>query len=244
MQEIIIFIVGLLAGFLGATVGGGGMVAVPALLFMGFSPQSAIAINKVGDIGAFISAIAQYWKSKKIDWGMAIPLAIIVTIGSVIGTQIMVRMDTEFLEVFIGIMILAFLPFFFFGKNIGVKQTHPSKTKKTIGMILYGLLAIEGAIVGAGGATVILLLMMYFFGYKIIEGYATNTPAELFSAVVPAVIYGFYGFIPLWPAVIIFLGMLIGGFIGARTAIKKGNVWVKNLFTVVIILSVVKILFF
>lgn len=244
MQEIVIFIVGLIAGFLGATVGGGGMVAVPALLFMGFSPQSAIAINKVGDIGAFVSAIAQYWKSKKIDWSMAVPLAVIVIIGSVIGTQIMVRMDTEFLEIFIGIMILAFLPFFFFGKNIGIKQTNPSKTKKTIGMILYGLLAIEGAIVGAGGATVILLLMMYFFGYRIIEGYATNTPAELFSAIVPAIIYGFYGFIPLWPAVIIFLGMLIGGFIGARTAIKKGNIWVKNLFTLVIVLSVIKILFF
>lgn len=236
--------VGLIAGFLGATVGGGGMVAVPALMLMGFSPQSAIALNKVGDIGAFISAIAEYWKSKKIDWGMAIPLALIVIIGSIIGTQIMVRLETDFLEIFIGIMILAFLPFFFFGKNIGIHQTHPSKTRKAMGMFLYALLAVEGAIVGAGGATVILMVMMYFFGYKIIEGYATNTPAELFSALVPAIIYGFYGFIPLWPAVIIFIGMLIGGFVGAKTALKKGNVWVKNLFTAVIVLSVLKILFF
>ncbi len=244
MQEIIIFIVGLLAGFLGATVGGGGMIAVPALLFMGFSPQSAIAINKVGDVGAFLSAITQYWKSKKIDWQMAIPLAIIVIIGSIIGTQVMTRMDSDLLEVFIGVMILVFLPFFFFGKNIGIHQTHPSRNKKTVGMILYGLLAIEGAIVGAGGATAILMIMMYFFGYKIIEGYATNTPAELFSALVPAIIYAFYGFIPLLPALIIFFGMLIGGFIGVNTALKKGNVWVKNLFTVVIVLSVIKILFF
>ena len=244
MQEIFIFITGLVAGFLGATVGGGGMVAVPALMFLGFSPQSAVAINKVGDIGAFISATAQYWKSKKIDWEMAIPLVIIVIIGSILGTQIMVRLETDFLEVFIGVMILIFLPFFFFGKNIGLKQTNPSKTKKVIGMLFYALLAIEGAIVGAGGATVILLVMMYFFGYEIIRGYATNTPAELFSALVPAVIYAFYGFIPLWPAVIIFGGMLIGGFVGAKTAIEKGNLWVKNLFTLVIILLVIKVLFF
>lgn len=244
MQEIIIFIAGLVAGFLGATVGGGGMVAVPALLFMGFSPQSAVAINKVGDIGAFLSAITQYWKSKKIDWNMAVPLAIIVIIGSIIGAQIMVRLETQFLEIFIGIMILVFLPFLVFGKNIGIAQTHPSRTKKTIGLILYGLLAVEGAIVGAGGATAILFVMMYFFGYRIIEGYATNTPAELFSAVVPAFIYAFHGLIPFLPAAIIFLGMLIGGYAGAHTALKKGNAWVKNLFAMVILLSVFKILFF
>lgn len=244
MQEIIIFIVGLLAGFLGATVGGGGMIAVPALLLLGFTPQSAIAINKVGDVGAFISAITQYWKSKQIDWAMATPLAIIVIIGSIIGTQIMVRLDTDFLQILIGVMIAVFLPFFFFNRSTGLTQTTPSKTKRTIGFILYGLMAIEGAIVGAGGATVILLIMMYFFGYKIIQGYATNTPAEFFSALVPAAIYAFYGYIPVLPALVIFLGMLLGGFVGAKTAIKKGNVWVKNLFVAAVILSLVKVLFF
>jgi uncharacterized membrane protein YfcA len=244
MQEIIIFVVGLAGGFLGATVGGGGMVAVPAFLLLGFSPQSAVALNKVGDIGAFIAAAGQYWKSKKIDWKMAIPLTIITTISSIIGAEIMVSLPTYFLKIFIGIMILIFLPFFLFSKNLGLKQTNPSKTRKTIGLILYVLLGIEGAIVGAGGGTVLLLLMMYFFGYKIIRGYATNTPAEIFSALVPAIIYSLHGFTPLLPSVIIFVGMLIGGFIGAHTALKKGNVWVKDLFTVVIILSVIKILFF
>ena len=244
MQEIIIFIVGLIAGFLGATVGGGGMVSVPALLLLGFSPQSAVAINQVGDIGAFISATGQYWRSKKIDWTVAIPLVGITTICSVLGAEIMVRMQTHFLQTFIGITILVFLPFFLFNKNIGLKQRRTSKTKKTIGFTLYALLAIQGAIVGAGGATVILLIMMYFFGYEIIRGYATNTPAEFFSALIPAIIYGFYGFIKLWPSIIIFVGMLIGGFIGAHIALQKGSKWVKGLFTLVIIASVIKILFF
>lgn len=244
MQEIIIFAVGLVAGFLGATVGGGGMVAVPALLLLGFSPQSAVAINKVGDIGAFLSAATQYWKSKKIDWKMAIPLAIVTIIGSLTGALIMVRLETEFLQVLIGVMILLFLPFFFFSKNIGIEERSPSRTRIIIGFILYTLLVVEGAIVGAGGATLILLIMMYFFGYKIIRGYATNVPAEIFSALVPAIVYAFYGFIDPIPALAIFLGMLIGGYVGAHTAIKKGNVWIKNLFTVVILVSVVKILFF
>lgn len=244
MQELIIFVIGLASGFLGATVGGGGMISIPTLLFLGFSPQSAIAVNKVGDVGAFISAASQYWKSRKINWKMAIPLAGIVIIGSIIGSQIMVRLDTALLEKSIGIIILIFLPFFFFNKNVGLRQKEITNNKKIIGIILYSLMAIEGAIIGAGGATVVLFIMMYFFGYEIIKGYATNTPAELFSALIPAVIYSFYGFIELVPAIVIFFGMLIGGFLGANTAIRKGNNWIKNLFTVVIILLTVRILFF
>lgn len=244
MHEIIIFVLGLAAGFLGATVGGGGMISVPGFLLLGFSPQAAVAINQVGDIGAFISATAKYWKSKKIDWKLAIPLATIAIIGSTIGAQIMVGLDADFLRVFIGAMILVFLPFFLFSKDLGLKREHTSKTKKAIGLLLYSLVVIEGAIVPAGGATIILLILMYFFGYEIIQGYATNTPAELFSSLVPAIIYGFHGFIQLWPAAILFFGMLIGGFVGAHTALEKGNRWVRNLFTLVIVASIVKILFF
>jgi uncharacterized membrane protein YfcA len=244
MHEIVIFIVGLAAGFLGATVGGGGMIAIPVLLFLGFSPQSAVAMNAIGDTGAFISAAGEYWKSKKIDWKMAIPLAIIATAGSIIGTLILVRMETGFLETFIGIMILLFLPFIFFGKNIGLRRTNPSKVRRAIGFTLYSLLLVVGTIGGAGGSTVALIIMMYFFGYEIIQGYATNTPADLLASIISAIICWFYGFVVLLPALIIFVGMLIGGFVGANTAIEKGNRWTKKLFTLVVIALVIKILFF
>lgn len=244
MTEFLIFIIGIVAGFLGATVGGGGMVSIPILILLGFTPQSAIALNKVGDVGAFMAAIQKYWQSKLIDWKMALPLAGITIMGSIIGTQVMIRLETDTLEKLIGIMILIFLPFFFFNKSMGLKEVKTSRTRKIIGFILYSLLAIEGAIVGAGGATVILMLMMYCFGYKIIEGYATNVPAEIFSALVPAIIYSFYGFVQVVPAMIIFCGMLLGGFLGAHLAVKKGNMWVKGLFSIVILMSVLKIMYF
>lgn len=88
MQEGLIFIIGLVAGFLGSTVGGGGLLSIPVLILFGFTPQASIALNKVGDIGTFISAVSRYWKSQKIDWGMAGKIAVIYIIGSLIGTQI------------------------------------------------------------------------------------------------------------------------------------------------------------
>ena len=85
MEELLIFIIGIISGFLGATVGSGGMVSIPALLFIGLPPHIALATNKIGDTGIYLSAIKQYWKSKHIDWKIAKQLIIIACFGSAIG---------------------------------------------------------------------------------------------------------------------------------------------------------------
>ncbi|HBK34896.1 TPA: hypothetical protein DDZ01_02785 [Candidatus Uhrbacteria bacterium] len=244
MQEILIFITGLMAGFLGSTVGGGGFLSIPILVLLGFTPQASIALNKIGDIGTFISAVSRYWKSQKIDWGMAGKIAIIYIIGSFVGTQIMVGLSSHTLNIFIAISILLAAPFLFVNKKMGLVVTKVSKIKKAIGFVILAFLSIIGAIVGAGGAVLSTMVMMVFFGYEIIDGHATTTPSKFFSALIPSIVYFSYGFVEIIPAIVIFVGMLIGGFLGARTAILEGNRWIKTLFTVVVIALVIKLLFF
>ena len=244
MQEILIFITGLMAGFLGSTVGGGGFLSIPILVLLGFTPQASIALNKIGDIGTFISAVSRYWKSQKIDWGMAGKIAIIYIIGSFVGTQIMVGLSSHTLNIFIAISILLAAPFLFVNKKMGLVVTKVSKIKKAIGFVILAFLSIIGAIVGAGGAVLSTMVMMVFFGYEIIDGHGTTTPSKFFSALIPSIVYFSYGFVEIIPAIVIFVGMLIGGFLGARTAILEGNRWIKTLFTVVVIALVIKLLFF
>ncbi|OGL93636.1 hypothetical protein A2239_04410 [Candidatus Uhrbacteria bacterium RIFOXYA2_FULL_40_9] len=233
-----------MAGFLGSTVGGGGFLSIPILVLLGFTPQASIALNKIGDIGTFISAVSRYWKSQKIDWGMAGKIAIIYIIGSFVGTQIMVGLSSHTLNIFIAISILLAAPFLFVNKKMGLVVTKVSKIKKAIGFVILAFLSIIGAIVGAGGAVLSTMVMMVFFGYEIIDGHATTTPSKFFSALIPSIVYFSYGFVEIIPAIVIFVGMLIGGFLGARTAILEGNRWIKTLFTVVVIALVIKLLFF
>lgn len=241
MNEIFIFFIGLFSGFLGSTVGGGGIFSIPALIFLGYSPQSAIALNKVGDVGTFISAIQRYWQSKRIDWNLAIVITAIYAVGSVMGTQVMVNVNTQTLEILIFISVLLALPLSFLKKDLGLKNLKTNFAKKSIGFITLFALSIIGAVVGAGGAILSTLVMMYFFGYKIIDGHATTTPSKFFSASIPSLIYYSYGFIELIPGVLIFTGMLIGGYVGAKTAIKTGNRRIKALFTAVMLIFIIKL---
>ncbi|MEO8684784.1 MAG: TSUP family transporter, partial [Devosia sp.] len=89
--------VGLLAGFVDAVAGGGGLIGIPALLFVGLPPVSALATNKVQGACGTAMAVVTYWRRGFIDI-RALALAAGLTLcGSVIGALIVKRLDISIL---------------------------------------------------------------------------------------------------------------------------------------------------
>ena len=54
---------GVAAGFLGAVTGGGGILSIPALLFLGLPIDTAIATNRLAAFGIITAAIPRYQKA-------------------------------------------------------------------------------------------------------------------------------------------------------------------------------------
>lgn len=65
MDIALLFFVGTIAGFFGSTVGGGSLLSIPFLIFLGLPPQVAIATDRFGGLGQATTALFKFWKSKK-----------------------------------------------------------------------------------------------------------------------------------------------------------------------------------
>lgn len=62
---MILVVFGFLAAFIDSVVGGGGLIALPALLLTGLPPAAAVPTNKLaGTIGSFTSTIMFYRSGK------------------------------------------------------------------------------------------------------------------------------------------------------------------------------------
>ena len=85
---------------------------------------------------------------------------------------------------------------------------------------------------------------MYFFGVTIIESNATHRIPWLIGTIIALSVFMYNGIVNYSSGIALCLGMAIGGYLGAHTAVKKGNQWVKAFFTVIVIISAIKILFF
>jgi len=248
MSEIItlfsVFLTGILASIFGTLVGGGTMLSLPFLMIIGLPPQVAIATERLGGMGQSISSFLKFQKSKKIVWEYVFGLTAISLVSSVIGANILIKTSPVILRNMVGGTILVLLPLFFLKRNLGVQHTTESKKKIIIGSIVYFLIQILATFSGGGTGILAAYILMYCFGLTIIEATATKTVPWFFLSISSLVIFAIKGIIDYKVGIVMLAGMVIGGDIGARIAIEKGNIWLKRLFVLFVFISVVKLLFF
>jgi uncharacterized membrane protein YfcA len=238
---IAIFIAGIISGFIGAVSGGGGIISISLLLALGIPPQITLASNKFGGIGLSMGALYKYIKEKKIIWKYVVGLTVAGILGSLIGSKILIDSNQNFLKIFTIVMLLLLVPTVFMKRNFGTMHLETSKSKKILGYFLYFLISIIASFFGGFGMFLI-VIVVYFLGLPFIEGNATELVSYTAFSIVSTIIFMINGLVNYYIGILLFIGMTIGGYIGAHTAIKKGNNWVKAFFVVMLMASIIKVL--
>ena len=239
---IAIFFIGVLGSFIGAMAGSGGLISIPFLILAGLPPQVAIATHKFGSAGLKLGALTRFWRTPNINWQYFIPFSIIGFCAAIVGTQILIAIDKALLQDIVAILLLAVLPVLFLNKDTGVMHRTTSVLRKMLGYIFYFLAQVFGAFFGGGAATIVFYILMTFFGLTIIEASATTMLPSLIMTLTSLLMFAAYGILDYPVGIVLFCGMLVGGWLGAHTAIKVGSLWVKLLFVVLVVVSAIKLL--
>jgi uncharacterized protein len=238
-----IFIIGFIARLLSNVAGGGaGLIEIPLLLFLGVPPKMTVATRKFAAIGGHAIAAYHFSKAKVTHWKIALTLASIALVAAVIGTNIVVTLHPAFVKKGMAVMMLIALPFMFLNTSFGMKRKVVSTFKKVKGYIFNFIIFMFDAMLGIGGI-VSSVSIIFCMGLTYLEVTAIRRITGGTLAIVATIVFMYHGLIDWEIAVILLLGNLLGGHIGAKIAIKKGNSLVKVFFTIFVIASVIKILF-
>jgi len=240
----LVLLIGLVTGFFDSVIGAGGLISVPSLIFLGLPPQVAIATDRFGLLGQTFASLARFWKTKKIVWKYVPVFAVISLVGSLIGANMLLDTNPKILESIVGVLLFILLPLIFLRKDIGIKRVKMSPTKKIIGFILYFFIMTFGAFFGQGTGPMIFYALTFFLGFTMLEVLATNIIPWFVLSISSLIIFAFNGIIDYRIGIILLIGMAAGGYIGAHVALKKGDVWVKRLFVLFVIVLGIKLLFF
>lgn len=246
MPEIItlllVLFVGITAGFFDSVIGAGGLISIPSLIFLGLPPQIAIATDRFGTIGQTLTALFKFWKARKIVWKYVPILTIIALAGSLIGANILLNINPKILESVVGILILILLPLIFLKRDIGIKQVKTNKSKNIIGLAIYFFIMIFGGFFGQGTGPMIFYVLTFFLGFTMIEVLATGIIPWFVLSISSLVIFALNGIIDYEIGIVLLISMALGGYIGAHMALKKGDLWVKRLFVLFVIIFGMKLL--
>ena len=92
---VVLFFVAMLAGFIDALAGGGGLLTVPALLAAGMSPAQALATNKLQACGGSLSASLYFIRRKVVSLADQKLNILMTFIGSTAGALLVLAWDVD-----------------------------------------------------------------------------------------------------------------------------------------------------
>ena len=228
-----------LAGFIDSVAGGGGLISLPAYLFVGLPPYIAIGCNKFSaGCGTTFSA-ARFFKNGAIDWHVAAISALFSFLFSFLGTKLALRINQETLKTILVIVLPIIAVMLLFKRNFGSENQSQSIPKKKALMLAAcaGLaLGFYDGLIGPGTGTIAIILFSAWMRYdlKTASGNAKILNlASNYASLIAVILGGKVIYSIAIPAA--FFG-IAGNYIGAGFAIKKGTAFIKPLMIAVIIL--------
>ena len=245
VEQLLIFIISLVANLFSALSGGGaGLIQLPALIFLGLPFALALATHKVATIALGIGATARHLKNNKIERDLALLMLLAGTPGVVLGASFILQIPEDIAKIALGLLTMGLGIYSFFSPTLG--QTTQLRNRHQKGYIIGGLVlfligVLNGSLTSGTGLFVTLWLIRWFgLDYKLAVAY-TMVFVGLFWNASGALTLGLLGDIYwLWiPALL--LGSAIGGYIGAHLSIVKGNKVIKRSFEIVTLLIGLKL---
>ena len=236
--------VGLLAGFVDAISGGGGLIAVPALLAVGVPPVASFGTNKVQSVVGTAIAAATYWRRGFVSLkalGIAVPLTFA---GAFLGALSVKQVDTTLLSYAVPVALIAIAIYFAFAPRLTDEDSHARLSFSIFAPLMGFVIGYYDGILGPGTGSFLTLGFVTLFGLGVTRA-AGNTKVLNLTSNLGALAL----FIPsgdvVWPvAGVMIVGQVIGGYLGALTGIRFGARLIRPLVVVVSILLAIRLLVF
>ncbi|QBR92160.1 TSUP family transporter [Nocardioides euryhalodurans] len=242
---LLLALAALAAGFVDAVVGGGGLIQLPALLLglPGASPVQVLATNKLASIcGTTVSSVT-YYRRVRPDPRTFLPLMALAFVGSFLGALVATQIPKEAFDPIVLVALVVVGAYVLFKPDLGGETAlRFAGHQHTLAAMLTGLAIgfYDGAL-GPGTGSFFVFTLVGLLGYSFLEASAKARLANWTTNLASLVVFVPAGAV-LWKVGLVMGACnLLGGYLGARTAIAQGSRFVRIFFVVVVSAFIVRI---
>ncbi len=240
---LLLAVIGFVAGVINTMAGGGSLLTLPMLIFMGLPPAVANGTNRIGILIQSITSIAGF-KSKGIQpSSFGLYLGISALIGSIIGAQIAVDIKGETFNKILAIVMVIIVFFMVFKPKIKLEDLIERTSGKYLwlSILAFFFIGIYGGFIQAGVGIFILLALTSINYINLVASNAVKVLVVFIYTIAALAIFAYNQQIDYLYGFILALGNATGGWIASRWAVKKGDGLVKVFLIIMVIAMAVKL---
>jgi uncharacterized membrane protein YfcA len=247
LQLAILALAGIAAGFLNVMAGGGSLLTVPIMLFMGIPGPVANGTIRIGILAQNITAVTTFFRRGYAEFRLSLSLAACAIPGAVAGALIGTQLDGEWFNRTVALVMVAVMLIMAFGRKSSAASTpaaEPSRRQLIWGHVLMIGVGFWGGFIQLGVGFIIMPVLNRVMGFDLIR---TNMHKVFIVAAYTAVaLLVFASQVEmLWiVGLALAVGNSIGGWLATRMQIKQGEGIIKIVMYAVLSAFIVKLLFF
>ncbi len=243
---ILLVIVGFVAGVINTIAGGGSLLTLPMLIFMGLPSNVANGTNRIAILIQNFSSGAGF-KSKGVSsFPFSLHLGLSAMVGSIIGAYLaaMYVKDDVFNKI-LGVVMVIVVVFIVFKPKTSMKELEERVKGKYfwLAIIIFFFIGIYGGFIQAGTGIFILLTLSTLNHFTLIKSNAAKTTIVIVYTIASVAVFAFAGLINYKYGLIMAIGNASGAWLSSRWSVKKGDGIVKIFLIVVVIVMATKLWF-
>ncbi len=237
----LLFGAAVVAGFIDAIAGGGGLITVPVLLAAGVSPVAAIATNKIQGSFGTAAATWTFWRKGRIDFALLRWPLIFTVVGAALGSLVVTFVDPTWLMVLLPVLLAGIALYFLFGPKASDEDVHARLTPFAFGTVAGGIGFYDGFF-GPGTGSFFALALVTLLGMGLTRATAHTKALNFTSNIVSVAIFAVGGHV-LWAVgLMMAVGQVAGGWLGSHAAMRFGPRIIRPLLVVICLAMVAKLL--
>ena len=233
---------GFAAGFVDAIAGGGGLIAVPALLLAGLSPVEALATNKLQGLCSTGSATIHYAANGHVDLRRQWPMTILAFAGSAVGAVLATIIPGDLLRLALPFVLVAIALYFALKPNTGDLDRVQRLTPFLFGLCVVPFIGFYDGLFGPGAGSFYMLAFVALAGFGVLKATAHTKLVNFSSNIGAFLFFAFAGVVSWKIGLLMGAASFAGARVGAALAIRVGARLIKPLLVIVCVALAIRLL--
>jgi uncharacterized membrane protein YfcA len=237
---VLLMFAALVAGFVDAIAGGGGLITVPALALAGLDPVAAVATNKVQSSFGSGSALVAFARAGYLDknaW--PIPLACIA--GGIGGAALLVHVPRGAVEIALPFVLISVALYFALSPKVTDADAAPRMPHLAFICVVLPVIAAYDGVFGPGAGSFYTLAFITLLGFGVGRATAHTKLANFASNIAGLATLAFSGHIYWAVGFAMGIAALVGATLGAHATMRIGARIVRPMVIAVCIALTIKL---
>jgi uncharacterized protein len=221
----------MLAGFIDAIAGGGGLLTVPAMLSAGLPPLLVLGTNKLQSVFSSATSTARYARAGLIDWRASRRTVGAIFLCAALGAYAVQRIKPDLLALIVPVLLVIVAGYVLFSPRMSDADAHQRISSNTYLPVGGGIGFYDGFF-GPGTGSFFTTSLVALRGMGLTRA-AAHTKLFNFTSNLASLILFIIGGKVMWTlGFTMAVGAMIGAWIGAHTALRFGARIIRPLLVV------------